>query len=459
MSEEIKREKALTAIPDKIWSFFTSLKLLISLLLVLAALSVAGTIIEQNKPLYEYYKLFKPETVELFSKLGLLDMYHSWWFTLCLAMLALNITACTVERYPVIIRGMKKKNVVLDETLEAGLTNPAKIKFSLSSDVVEVKIREIAGEKFHLHPVVTEEEHARHFFYEKGKYTRFSFFLTHLSILLIFIGAIIGSLLGFKGYVNINEGEMISSVQTRKGGGKELNFVVKCNSFNVDYYQDGAPKDYRSDLSVIRDGKEVARKTIRVNDPLSYEGITFYQSSYGGLPDVVIFEIKGKDGASLGDLFAPFGRQMEIPGSAIKIEVADYQEHFHLPDGSEAGPVIGLNIYHPDAPPQGRWISVQNPEVNGYGDYFFVVRDIKMKKYTGLQVNKDPGVWVVWTGCIILVAGIMMAFFMSHKKLWIRIRKDKKNRVEVTVGGTTNKNKYAFSDELEKLVASFREVS
>ena len=94
---------------DAIWDFFTSLKLVIILLLVLSVLSVAGTVIEQNKPLQEYYRFFKPETVELFSKLGLLDMYHSWWFTSCLALLALNIIACTMERYPFIIRGMRSR--------------------------------------------------------------------------------------------------------------------------------------------------------------------------------------------------------------------------------------------------------------------------------------------------------------------------------------------------------------
>jgi len=58
-----------------------------------------------------------------------------------------------------------------------------------------------------------------------------------------------------------------------------------------------------------------------------------------------------------------------------------------------------------------------------------------------------------------LVAGIMMAFFTSHKKFWIRIGKDRKGRVELTAGGTTNKNKYAFSSEVARLVESFREVS
>ncbi|MEK6654887.1 MAG: cytochrome c biogenesis protein ResB [Thermodesulfobacteriota bacterium] len=458
MAEDLKRENTRVDFVDKIWGVFTSLKLVITLLLVLSVLSVIGTVIEQNKPLQEYYRFFRPETVDLFGRLGLLDMYHSWWFTACLALLALNIIACTMERYPLIMRGMKKQGFVLDEKIEAGLTNVVTLKYHLEAETVESRVTAIAGKNLSARPVVTEAENARHFFYEKGKYTRLAFFLTHLSVLVIFIGAIAGSLFGFKGYVNINEGELISSVQARQGENKGLNFSVKCNSFNVDFYPNGAPKDYRSDLSVIRDGKEVARKTIRVNDPLSYEGITFYQSSYGKLPDEVTLEIKDKDGLSLGTVAAPFGRKVDIPGGA-QIELLDFRDDFHLSDGSEAGPVVGVNLYSPGAAPNGIWISETRPEMNRYGAYSFAVKGVKLRKYTGLQVNKDPGVWVVWTGCIMLVAGIMMAFFMSHKKFWIRIGKDKKGRVEVTAGGTANKNKHAFASEVERMVESFREVS
>ncbi len=459
MPEDSKVKEKRTDFIDRIWGFFVSLRLVVILLLVLSLLSVAGTIIEQNKPLEQYYRFFRPETVDLLSRLGLLDMYHSWWFTSCLALLALNIIACTMERYPLIMKGMKKQSPVLDEKIEAGLKDPAKIKYNLPLETVEKQITALAGKTFSAGPVVTETESGRHFFYEKGKYTRLSFFLTHLSILIIFIGAISGSIFGFKGYVNINEGEMISAVSVRQSQNRDLNFSIQCNSFQVDYYENGAPKDYRSDLSVIKNGKEVVRKTIRVNDPLSYEGITFYQSSFGSLPENVTLEIQGKEGGSLGNIIAPVGEQVDIPKSGIKIEVVDYREHFHMQDGSEAGTVVGVNIYRPGATPEGVWLFEAHPEMNRHGEYSFVVKGVKLKTYTGLQVNKDPGVWMVWAGSLLLVAGIMMAFFMSHKKFWIRIEKDRKGRVEVTAGGTTNKNKYAFAAEVARLVQSFREVS
>jgi cytochrome c biogenesis protein len=450
-----------TAITEKIWNFFTSLKLVIFLLLVLAVLSIAGTVIEQNKPLREYYRYFQPETVELFQKLGLLDMYHSWWFISCLALLALSIIACTMDRYSGIMAGIRRKNLILDEALEKSLHPLEKIKYTLPLEDVEKKIIELAGKSFSDSPVLTKGVDARHYFFEKGKYSRLAFFFTHLSILMIFTGAIIGSLAGYKGYVNIFEGETASSLGTRAGDVKNLGFTVKCNTFHVEFYPNGMPKDYRSDLTIIKGGKEVARKTIRVNDPLTFEGVTFYQSNYGALPNTARIEIRNKGGVLIGDITVPFGETVDIPGGTDKIEAADYQEHFHLEDGSEGGPALGVNLYREKEAKVGLWLPENHP---GYdkmrrGDYYFTVKKVTLKKYTGLQVNKDPGEWLVWLASVTLMAGIMIALFMPHKKLWIKLRKDKKGVVEVTVGGTANKNRAAFAGEVEGIIKSLREIS
>ncbi|MDP2839380.1 MAG: cytochrome c biogenesis protein ResB, partial [Syntrophales bacterium] len=75
------------------------------------------------------------------------------------------------------------------------------------------------------------------------------------------------------------------------------------------------------------------------------------------------------------------------------------------------------------------------------------------------QVNRDPGEILVWLGSIMLIAGIMIAFFISHKKLWISLRTDKKGRSELTIGGTANKNRDAFAREMEKMIQGLKEVS
>jgi len=62
-------------------------------------------------------------------------------------------------------------------------------------------------------------------------------------------------------------------------------------------------------------------------------------------------------------------------------------------------------------------------------------------------VAKDPGVEVVWLGCLLMVVGIYAAFFMSHRRIWVRIQGG-----AVTVGGNASKNQGAFLQSFEGLV-------
>jgi cytochrome c biogenesis protein len=163
----------------KIWNFLTSLKLVVILLLILSALSIAGTLIEQNKPIQEYYRFYQPRTVQLFNKLGLFDMYHSWWFVARLSLLALNIIVCTMDRYRGIIVGMWESTLILDEKLSKSLQNLTTIRYALPLDALEKRVVELAGKGFSGKPVVTTaEDGSSHHFFEKGKYSRLAFFMT-----------------------------------------------------------------------------------------------------------------------------------------------------------------------------------------------------------------------------------------------------------------------------------------
>ncbi len=73
-------------------------------------------------------------------------------------------------------------------------------------------------------------------------------------------------------------------------------------------------------------------------------------------------------------------------------------------------------------------------------------------EYTGLQVRKDPGVWVVYFGCITMSIGLFIAFFMSHRRIWVKITEDK-NNTRVVIGATANKNRAAFERKIDKMIS------
>ena len=281
------------------------------------------------------------------------------------------------------------------------------------------------------------------------------------SILIIFFGALAGSFWGFKGYVNILEGDTVSQVSSAAGKIQPLNFQVKCNSFAAEFYPGGAPRDYRSDLSVIQNGKEMVRKTIRVNDPLTFGGVTLYQASYGALPGQATIKVMNRNGSVRGSIALPFGQKSVIPGTNDQVELVDYAARDHRPDGAEGGQVVALNITQANGESRELWLPVDHPDDGRRqdGDYFLRLKDLQMRKYTGLQINKDPGEILVWLGSILLIAGILMAFFLSHKKLWISLHNDKEGKAELRICGTTNKNSDSFAKEMQQLIQNLKEIS
>jgi len=87
-------------VAERIWKFFTSVKLAVVLLIILAIVSVIGTVIQQNEAPERYLQEYSKATVDLFEILGFFDMYHTWWFVLLLFLLTANLTVCTLDRFP-----------------------------------------------------------------------------------------------------------------------------------------------------------------------------------------------------------------------------------------------------------------------------------------------------------------------------------------------------------------------
>ena len=70
---------------------------------------------------------------------------------------------------------------------------------------------------------------------------------------------------------------------------------------------------------------------------------------------------------------------------------------------------------------------------------------------TGLQIAKDPGVWPVYIGCIMMLLGLFVAFFLSHKRLWVYIYEEE-NKTRILLSGSSNKNKVGFENMFNALV-------
>ncbi|MEI6306046.1 MAG: cytochrome c biogenesis protein ResB [Deltaproteobacteria bacterium] len=444
---------------NKVWDFFCSLKLTISLLISLALTSIIGTIIPQGKIPPEYVAQISATKLQLYSKLGFFDMYHSWWFITLLYIFSLNLTSCSIKRLPHVFKFISEPTLLLTEAMRNSFSLKKEISFSAPLDAGQKKLAEFLAGEFAA-PVVSEHNGEYHLFSQKNPWSRLGVYVVHSSILVIFIGAIIGSLFGYKGFTAIVEGSTISHVETNSGKNIPLGFDLRCEQFSVSFYNTGAPKEFKSILTVLENGKPVKDYTnarIVVNDPLTYKGITFYQSSYGQADQgSEHYFTVASPGGGKSERFAAHEEGAAISlknGASFKLLDTTQEVRQFMPGFS--GPAARVEVTFKGKSPQVFIVLKNYPEVNAQrGDELvFNYEGSNAKMYTGLQVAKDPGVWVVWLGCTMMVVGLYIAFFLSHKRVWVIVSKG-----HIRMYGNASKNQAAFQLQFEELSEKFKEI-
>jgi cytochrome c biogenesis protein len=513
----VEKEKN-TSFIDKIWDSLASIKLAIVIFAALSITSIIGTVIEQNadpdRNIRLLAKLFgqsaAPSLFRLFDNLGFMDMYHSWWFIAILLLFAANLIICSLDRLPKIVKLVKEPVKPLPDEHFKGFGIRKEIVLpgrpEKTKEVISGAVKKALG--FSLNE--SKETNGYQLYSQRGNFTRLGVYITHFSILVILIGAVIGIFFGFKGFLNLPEGSTYSVAFARMGHRQEteeferilravegslgnlsmsaknlgmdeetfrakmrsygifpLGFNIRCDEFLVDFYsRSDMPKAYKSWLTVVKDGKEVVKKVIEVNEPLTYEGVTFYQSSYGLIPGgaqngIFRFTLTSKDGKR-EDVNVRFGGSFTIPGTNLSGKIEDFSPALGLDERTGRAftyaeqmnnPAVFITLSENGNRKFGGWFLKRYPETWRLPDGNVVeFHGIWGAQYTGLQVRKDPGVGVVYLGCLAMAAGLFIAFFMSHKKIWIKLIEEK-NNTRVIIGASANKNRHAFEQKIDKMTA------
>jgi cytochrome c biogenesis protein len=445
-----------------IYDLFRSIKLTISLLILLAILSVIGTFIVQNATRSEYIQRYGLGLYEVLNFFNLFDMYHSWWFSAILLVLVINLISCSLQRFP----GVWKQ--ISHEPHSGGLedsmlkTLPYVEKLQIPGKAEARRMEDIPShlKRWFKNPRLIETEKAITFYSEKGRFSRLGVYITHLSILIILIGGILGSLFGFKGHVEILEGETVDRIFLRTKDEevpKPIGFSVRCDDFNITYYDLNRPekhvKEYTSHLTILENGKEVVKKTVQVNHPFQYKGLAFYQSNYGTVHNATL-GIQWRNKKEKEVFKTPEGVNVPVPNSNLSIRVLKYAPQVH-----DFGEGVQVVLFRPNQEPRSFWLLKSFPKLDERrGDEFILTFEgVTSKEYTGLQVTKDPGVWVVWIGCGLMIFGLIVSFFFSHQRVWVKIPKSPVG--EIVLAGSTNKNRVGFEKTFGQLVEGLRKKS
>ncbi len=212
-------------------------------------------------------------------------------------------------------------------------------------------------------------------------------------------------------------------------------------------------------MTILEQGRPVLKKDIIVNDPLRYNGINIYQSSYGTLPssDVVLSFTSSKTGKVYTQK-AAIGQPVVIPEKLGTLVIKSLVRSFKFKGHDVGDALIGI-LTPPDGAPVEIALPLRFPSFDKMrkGNVLIAVVENVPRFYTGLQVNSDPGVWIVYCGFILMIIGCYITFFMSHQQICVELVRTAK-KTEVIVAGTANKNKSGmqasvtgFADKLAKL--------
>lgn len=465
---------------DKIWNFFSSVKVGVWLIVILLIASSLGTIFPQEMyippvmPAWEYYEEQYGWLGKLYYDLGFHNLYSSWWYLLLIAALGISLVIASLDRVVPLYRSLKIQRVSRHEsflkrqrmfgTSEVELTDEAvgKIKEKLTKK--RYKLREENGD----------------ILAEKNRFSRWGPYVNHLGLIIF----LIGGMLRFVPGMYVDEILWLREGETKAIPGTEGEYYLKNNQFIFEVYdkekdeevfQDAinkagtVVKNYQTNATLYQRQGEIVPgekpeleklrdQAIQVNKPLKVDGFALYQVDYK-LDEMnkMSFNLENKEtkeqfGFVEVDLYDP---EMHYDlGNGYKVEVMSYFPDFEFNEDGEPAtksripnnPAFIFKMFSPEKP-EGEisFVAIrQNLEPLGENDYKMTFAGIETKNVTALTVRKDHTLWIIGLGGLIFMIGVIQGAYWNHRRVWLR-----RVNGQVWTAAHTNKNWHGLKRELE----------
>jgi cytochrome c biogenesis protein len=360
--------------------------------------------------------------VDALERLELFHVFTSTWFTLGLIVLVISIVICTLDRTPRLWRQSKEVRIAQPEAFyDPDLPDRAAMS-GIDAGTVRTVLR---SRRFVVRE--TEIDGVRYLYGVRNRWTKLATLISHMGLILFLLAGLVTWALGHEEGLVVAEGD---SLTVQPIGTPDL-LLVKNYSFEAPgFLETGQATDFTTDLGVFQNGREIARKTIRVNDPLAVGGYTFHQNGFGPAPVLLISDAAGKplwDGPvpltdSVNGSF-PYGT-MSVPGRDIGLSLLLQRS----PDGSGVVLVVPYRVTGRESDGSPRVEYLDNAAVAiGAGeaavplglDVSIGVR--RFSEYTLLIAKNDPGQGIVWTAFVLLIIGLAITFYLPRRRVWARL--------------------------------------
>lgn len=407
---------------DRIWRFFCSVRAAVYEIAILAVLTLLGTLRGSSVPntIQETLPFLKPVTDRWYAY----DFFHSAPFVFMLALVSVAIAICTLNRAPSIWRTITDPTVTTTHGFLNGADTSASFASSKApSETVATLTATLRSKRYR---VLTETRGDEvHVFADRNRYAKLGTFPFHLALIMILVGGIVGARYGFR------ENQFTIPEQSIRPVGHGTGLSVKLEQFNDSYRENAMPADYRSDLVIYKNGKEVKRGSIRVNHPMTYGTVVFYQSGFGQAVSLRVTDASGStifdDSIPLGGYFssdnadAPAGVQ-DLPQVGYRLNVIAPNEAL---DGRPEIKDVKLNTgeMYVQIVPVG--LNAASKEIQGavvgQGETVtlggIAIQFVRERQFTSLQVARNPGIPIFWAAAVLLVGGLAITFYFPHRRI------------------------------------------
>lgn len=419
---------------EDIWRVFSSMKLGLVLLGLVALVAGVGTVFPQTNLDPGKAKAVSP----IWQALGFTHIYSTMWFRLLMGLLCINLIVCSVQRF----QGIYNRTFALKPPDSVStLPNKVKAKLAGESEPLKVLVQDVLQRKG-FKVKVSSGDKGWSFIAIKRRLGNWGSLISHISFVVLVIGAILGTTMGFKGFLMASAGTTlpINSINVSKGIITQ-DFEVHIYSAEDRFLANGERDNWYTDMGIIENGQEVIRKTISVNHPLTYKGVTFYQASFANGARLTVDQKGEKIPVILqergGNYFQAPGTDLYLIAAAIKSDPQNPVIQYQVYKGTGVQPVQTGQIN------MGQTIDVQ-------GEYKLTLEG--SAGYTGLQVKQDPGVIVVWLGCALLLLGLLLSFYWRTMVIQGVFESGEESNGELRMGAMAGKVTGGVQQEFDRLI-------
>lgn len=418
----------IEVVVDRVWRFFCSVRAAIAEISFLTLLVLIGTLRGSSVP-YTIAEV-APVTQGIVDRWYAWDVFRSSIFAATLAIIAVAIIVCTLNRVPGIWATISHPKIATTHGFLRSAETSATFTTQQDAASLTATVQGLLARK--RYRVLTERVGDEiHVYADKNRYAKLGTFPFHLALILILVGGIIASVYGFR------DEEFIIPEGSRRNVGNGTGLSVELNRFRDVWTPVGIASQYQSEVTIYDGDRPVKQGNINPNDPLTYGNATFYQASFGNAAQMRITDPFGNvlydDAAEMG-VYTLRGNP-DAPAGLIRLPSEGVQITLALPDIKptnkpelDALQLRSGELWARVEPLRDSSSTPGAPVADGtdgvvltqgqpmrIGD--LTVTFAREVRFSVLQVGYNPGIPIFIISAFLLVIGLATTFYFPHRRI------------------------------------------